>query len=162
MASGPPGQNLISPLDSEEYLASPLATILESINDPQSEIITLHDLTEAYAMLSQRIRLQAASILSNDRTFPAFNVLHIHSYSLYLCLIRDITRCFLNPLSVLSQHDSTSDDGSLVEEGTERAHAYATLSHHALVFLSDVFSYAPLMKTLSRACFELLFSELLD
>ncbi|KAJ3567736.1 hypothetical protein NP233_g6170 [Leucocoprinus birnbaumii] len=131
------------PLESEKYFASPLATILESVSDPQSEVITLHDLTEAYATLSCRVRLQSSAISSSERAFPAFIPLQAENHSLSICLIRDIGRCLLNPL-LFSQPESASDDSSWIEEGTERALAYATLSHHALVFLSDVFSFISL------------------
>ncbi|KXN87615.1 hypothetical protein AN958_08396 [Leucoagaricus sp. SymC.cos] len=146
MAHTPPGaqSKSTSPLDSPNYLISPLTTVLESVNDPQSEIITLHDLTEAYATLSRRIRLQAATISkSNDRIYPAFTPLQTNSHSLSLCLIQSI-----------------SDDGMLIE-GTERAQAYTTLSHHALVFLSDVFSFVPLANTLSVDDLSDLFREVL-
>lgn len=150
-----------SPLESEKYLASPIATILESVNDPQSEVITLHDLTEAYATLSRRIRLQASMILMNKRVYPALSPLQAESHTLTICLIRDIGRCLLNPLSIFSQPESTSDDGLLIEEGAERAQAYATLSHHALVFLSDVFSFISLTKTFSTDQLSDLLRELL-
>lgn len=141
--------HLPSPLDSDKYLFSPLTTILESVDDPQSELITLHDLAEAYATLSLRIRLQAPTISANARLYPALALLDAHNATLSLCLIRDIGRCLLNPFSIFSQQESASDDGSAIEEGTERAQAYATLSHHALVFLSDIFSLTPVTNVFS-------------
>lgn len=151
MANGPPAQEIkpTSPLDSDKYFASPLATILESINDSQNEYITLHDLAEAYATLSYRIRLQAPALLANNRVFPALKSLQTNNASFSLCLIRDIGRCLLNPYSIFSQPESVDGDSSVIEEGTERAQAYATLSHHVLVFLSDVFSFMPVMNSFS-------------
>lgn len=147
MASvSPQSSSSASPLASDRYLASPVVTILGSIDDPQSEIITLHDLAEAYSTLSRRIRLQAPTVTVTTQIHPAFTSLTTHNASLSLCLIRDISRCLLNPLSIFSQ-DSVPLNGLAREEFTERAQAYATLSHHALVFLSDVFSIVPLMNT---------------
>jgi hypothetical protein len=145
MASVPQSGSSAS-LDSDKYLASPITTILGSIDDPQSEVITLHDIAEAYSTLSRRIRLQAQQATVTTQTHPAFKPFTIHNASLSICLIRDISRCLLNPLSIFSQ-DSVPLDGLAREEAMERAQAYATLSHHALVFLSDVFSIVAIMNT---------------
>jgi len=134
----------LSPLDSENYFSSPLGTILES----QSEIITLHDLTEAYATVSRRIRSCVPAVVLNERIYPAFNLFQTQSHSLTVCITRDIGRCLLNPLSI-TLSEPTSYDSLLVEEGAERGQAYATLSQHALVFLSDIFSFVPLTHAFS-------------
>jgi len=136
--------NDLSPLDSQNYFSSPLGTILES----QSEIITLHDLAEAYATVSRRVRSCVPTIVLNERIYPAFNPFQAQSHSLAICITRDIGRCLLNPLSI-TLPESTSRDSLLIEEGTERGQAYATLSQHALVFLSDIFSFVPLTHTFS-------------
>jgi len=134
------------PLDSRNYFSSPLGTILES----QSEIITLHDLTEAYATLSRRVRFCAPAIVSeNKRIYPAFNPFQVQGHSLAICITRDIGRCLLGPLSTLPLPESMNYDGLLIEEGAERGQAYATLSQHALVFLSDIFSFVPLTHAFS-------------
>ena len=134
------------PLDSRNYFSSPLGTILES----QSEIITLHDLTEAYATLSRRVRFCAPAIVSeNKRIYPAFNPFQAQGHSLTICVTRDIGRCLLGPLSTLPLPESMNYDGLLIEEGAERGQAYATLSQHALVFLSDIFSFVPLTHAFS-------------
>ncbi|XP_006462383.1 hypothetical protein AGABI2DRAFT_119245 [Agaricus bisporus var. bisporus H97] len=138
-----PSSSLPSPLDSDQYLASPISTIVRSIDDPQSEIIRLHDLADAYSTLSRRIRLLAPTIIAGTQIYAAFTPFTSHNASFCLCLIRDIGRCLLNPFSIFSQE--SVPDGLALEESTERAQAYATLSHHALVFLSDVFSLVPIM-----------------
>jgi len=134
----------LSPLDSQDYFSSPLGTILES----QNEIITLHDLAEAYALMSRRVRLCVPAIVRNERIYPAFNPFQAHSHSLTICITRDIGQCLLNPLSIVLS-ESTSPDSLLIEEGAERGQAYATLSQHALVFLSDIFSFVPLTHAFS-------------
>ncbi|KAF9441997.1 hypothetical protein P691DRAFT_779598 [Macrolepiota fuliginosa MF-IS2] len=164
MANGLPARhtNPASPLDCDTYFASPLAPILDSIDDPQSEFITLHDLAESYATLTRRIRSQAPGLLTNvNRIYPALAPFQTNNTPLSLCLIRDISRCLLNPYSIFSQPESASDDDLSVEEGTERAQAYATLSHHALVFLSDVFSIRPVMNSFSASQLRDLLQELL-
>lgn len=153
--------NSSSPLNSNKYFTSPLKTILESVNDPQNEFITLHDLAEAYATVSRRIRFLASEILENGPELPAFEPFKTDNVLLSICLTRDVGRCLLNPLTIFSQPQSTSDDGSIIEEGTERAQGYATLSHHALVFLSDVFSLTPVMNIFSGASLNIIIEPLL-
>jgi len=134
----------LSPLDSQNYFSSPLGTILKS----QSGIITLHDLAEAYATVSRRVRSCVPAIVLNERIYPAFNPFQAQSHSLTICITRDIGLCLLNPLSI-TLSESTSHDSLLIEEGAERGQAYAALSQHALVFLSDIFSFVPLTHAFS-------------
>ncbi|KAG6889883.1 hypothetical protein C0995_013858 [Termitomyces sp. Mi166 len=81
----------------KSYLLSPLETILESLDDYDWEYVSCHDITEAYNVLSTRIRAIAPSIVHVERPLPALFPLKEHSTSLARALKRDIRRALVDP-----------------------------------------------------------------
>jgi hypothetical protein len=132
------------PMTSITYLKSPLETLLESMVDPESEHVSIHDLIEAYNILSIRIRSQIQVILEPDQTLPALDHLKKFSTELLQSLRRDIRRALVNPSS--NPRGSSLSENSLLsinqvsESEIKYARDLSLLCHHALCFLSLVFS----------------------
>jgi hypothetical protein len=132
------------PMTSIAYLNSPLETLLESIDDPESEHISLHDLTEAYNILSNRIRSQMRVILEASQPLPAFNPLKQNSPQLTQSLRRDIRRALIDPSSTSrassSLENSLLSNSQVSEDEIKYARDLSSLCHHTLRFLSLVFT----------------------
>lgn len=130
------------------YLVSPLETLLESLEDPNADYISLHDVIEAYNTLSNRIRSQACAFLDVEPSILALAPLKEHLPQLAQILRRDIRRALVDPPSDLrrgqAMEDSPVSDGSMLDDEIQHARNLATLSHHALRFLSDIFRFPAL------------------
>ncbi|KAJ7069654.1 hypothetical protein C8F01DRAFT_1113489 [Mycena amicta] len=149
-ASMPPTVELQNePLTSPLYFMSPATTILE-YEGLDGDHISLHDLVEAYATLSNRIRSQIRILLADDAVPPALSPLKESSSKLGAALRRDLKRAREEP----SEPSSTSWnplESSLEKEADELrvSRDNAELGHHVLRFVSEIFSFTPLSSLFS-------------
>ncbi|KAG6829469.1 hypothetical protein H0H92_004431 [Tricholoma furcatifolium] len=139
------------------YLSSPLDTILASLDDYNWDYISCHDITEAYNILSARMR-SIAHLLCSDGSFPAFNPLKEHANSLARALKRDIRRALIKPSSTLYEtpalyYDSYASEISLTDFDIQHALDVSTLCHHSLYVLSAIFTMENLHVLFSRTSF---------
>ncbi|KIM35907.1 hypothetical protein M413DRAFT_449530 [Hebeloma cylindrosporum] len=125
------------------YFSSPLRTLTLSIKDPGHECISIHDLAEAYNVLSTRIRSLNGQL---DEASPSVSVFKERSSDIAYCLGRDI-RCILpNPFKEQSYqhsfvgHSYFTDDSSDDEE-TQLLTENDLLCQYALRFTSDLFTF---------------------
>ena len=136
------------PIMSLVYLSSPLDTILESMDDPHLRYVSIHDLIEAYSVLSSRIRSQLRVIIQASQPPPALIPLKEHASFLARALTRDVRRAFINPSDRLwrtpPSGESSSTHVSMIDHEIQYARDLTILCHHALRFLSDVFVFKPL------------------
>ena len=130
---------------SETYFASPLQTLSESIKDPGQDWITTHDLVEAYNVLSARIRSHVHDILIVDKPLPPLAIFKEHSSQIAECISRDLERLLPSPFES-SQHAGRSyySDRSLSGDDLYIATNNATLCHHTLRFMTDIFTFQSL------------------
>jgi len=138
---------------SETYFASPIQTLTESIKDPRQDWITTHDLVEAYNVLSTRIRSQIHDILRVDKPLPQLAIFKEQSSQIVECISRDLERLLPSPFE--SQHGGRSyySDRSLSDDDLYVAINHATLCHHALRFMTDIFTFQFLYSNFtSRSC----------
>ena len=124
------------------YFSSPIRTLTLSIKDPGHECISIHDLVEAYNVLSTRIRTLNLQL---DEAPPFASVFKERSSDIAYCLGRDIRRILPDPFKEQSyQHSfvghsyftNDSSDDEEIQLLTEND----LLCQYALRFASDLFN----------------------
>lgn len=133
---------------SKTYLDSPIRTLCESIKDPGALRISIHDLMEAYAVLSTRIRI----ILNQDTCttgLPIHSLAGLAEFSLEImnCISRDIQRPLPSPFDSQPQQNSSSYlyyDAATDLEDIQITMDNISLCHYALRFASDIFAFSML------------------
>ncbi|KAG5351604.1 hypothetical protein C0989_005611 [Termitomyces sp. Mn162] len=128
----------------KSYFLSPLETILESLDDYDWEYISCHDITEAYNVLSMRIRAIAPSIVHIEQPSPALISLKEHAIPLAQALKRDIRRALSNPshnLKLSTACESWLSDISMTDHDIQHTIDLSTLCHFSLRVLSDIFAF---------------------
>jgi hypothetical protein len=144
-----------NPLEFPDYFLSPVETIACSQSALASRRLSLHDITEAYHILSMRIRRSSSTLTVRTGSFPALEPLRKKGADVAAALRRDISRAL---------HGSAQDSSSyLAEPPTEesigwestahnksRAVDLSTLCHYALRLLSEIFRLPALSSVFSR------------
>ena len=144
--------DILDPMRSLVYLSSPLDTILESMHDPNLRYVSLHDLIEAYSVLSERIRSQLRVIIHATHPLPALAPLEEHASVLARALTRDIRRALIDPSKLREtppSGESSFTNAPMTDHEIQYALDLAVLCHHALRFVSDVFAFKPLYSLFS-------------
>lgn len=143
------------------YFSSPIRTLTLSIKDPGHECISIHDLVEAYNVLSTRIRSLNRQL---DEASPLMSVFKERSSDITYCLGRDIRRILPNPFKEQSfQHSfvghSYFTDDSSDDEEIQLLTENDLLCQHALRFASDLFTFRATHSYFAGAkfCFPLFF-----
>ncbi|KAG6887992.1 hypothetical protein C0992_009972 [Termitomyces sp. T32_za158] len=119
----------------ESYLSSPLETIIGSLDDYDWEYITCHDVTEAYNVLSARIRAIAPLIVYAEDPVPALIPLEKQATSLARALKRDIRRASVNPShnpKPSALDESYLSEISMTDHDIQYTIDLSTLCHHSL------------------------------
>ena len=131
------------------YLASPIRTLCESVNDPEQDFISDHDIAEAYNLLCGRIRSRKSdiSIMKTPRSMCKDLPL------LVLCISRDIHRVLPNPFESFSRRGEQPvnqfyDTDPINEENMPPAMDHM-LCQSALRFMSDLFMFPTLYSMFS-------------
>jgi hypothetical protein len=150
----------MQPAMPETYFASPIQTLSESIKDPGQDWITTHDLVEAYNVLSARIRSQIHNILIVDKPLPSLAIFKAQSSQIAECISRDLERLLPSPFESL-QHAGRSYYSDHSPSGDELyiATNNATLCHHALRFMTDIFTFRSLYSNFTSGSCKLLFND---
>ncbi|RDB15276.1 hypothetical protein Hypma_004793 [Hypsizygus marmoreus] len=153
------------PLMIPTYLSSPMETILESLDDHSSQYISTHDLIDAYAVLSSRIRSQADTILQAEQPIPAFAPLIENASSLARALKRDIQRAIIDPARIFRGSPPAGESYFEETPATDHEIQYgrdsSILCHHTLRVLSDIFAFEPLYSMFQVHDLKDLFKDLL-
>lgn len=87
----------VDPLQHPLYLNSPVLTIITSLSAGNDGKISLSDLTEAYSVLSARLKAKAQAMLDTFGPIPALGPLREHRDTLFQAFRRDISRAFIDP-----------------------------------------------------------------
>lgn len=150
------------PLHHPLYLNSPITTLVASLRPGMDARITLTDLTEAYSVLSARLKTKAKSMLDMCGTFPALEPLREHNVELVKAFHRDIGRAFVDPQSSpLPSNDSPwstpSSVGSVKKRGftdeeVKHARDLCNLSHAAMRCFSNISVIPVLISVFTGAC----------
>lgn len=143
------------------YFSSPIRTLTLSIKDPGHECISIHDLVEAYNVLSTRIRSLNRQL---DEASPFMSVFKERSSDIAYCLGRDIRRILPNPFKEQSYqhsfvgHSYFTDDSSDDEE-VQLLTENDLLCQYALRFASDLFTFRAMHSYFAgtKFCFRLFF-----
>lgn len=142
----------------QTFFKSPVLTLLESLEDLDADHVSMHDLLEAYAVLSNRIKITAHLLIEIDAEHPALNFLGQHSRSVAECLHRDVRRAFAEPLPQSSNQDAaipTSFD-LLPEEASlnleKQVVDMSAVCHAALVVVSNIFRFKALSALFPGKC----------
>ncbi|KAF8503016.1 hypothetical protein BU17DRAFT_71831 [Hysterangium stoloniferum] len=138
------------PLHHPLYLNSPISTLVASLRPGMDRKITLTDLTEAYSVLSARLRTKTAAMLDIYGPIPALEPLKEHSEQLVQVFHRDIGRAFTDPQSAPSTPPSSdspwsspSSVGSIKKRGfteqeVKHARDLCNVCHAALRCFSNI------------------------
>ena len=133
----------ISPLYHSQYFLGPIETIVCSRQALISGHLSLHDITEAYRVLSMRIRDSSRHLSVVSDPFPALESLRDKCTDVVAALRRDISQ----DQRILALHTSkdsfvptTETVGwELTTYNTKRATDFSTLCHYGLRLLSEIF-----------------------
>lgn len=108
MAANPALQHSTLPPEalSPNFLQSPISVLLQSLYDTLSDEISLHDLSQAYSTLCERIKTLSAVLVDSTVRPPALETLYQHSPQIYRSLRRDISRLRQNPLPQLPERNA--------------------------------------------------------
>jgi hypothetical protein len=150
----------LDPMDCHVYLASPIQTIVNSVQDALSEHISLHDVADAYSTLSMRIQDNAYTISHVERALAALELIKARASIVTVALRRDVRRAFVDPLPDAFQPTSSfSSENSmfpqsqpiydLSEDEIKAARDQYYVCHHALQLLSDIFRFPVLQDLFS-------------
>jgi len=125
------------------YFSSPIRTLTLSIKDPGHECISIHDLAEAYNVLSTRIRSLNRPL---DEASSFMSVFKERSSDIAYCLGRDIRRILPDPFKEQSyQHSfvghSYFTDDSSDDEDLRLLTENDLLCQYALRFAADLFTF---------------------
>ncbi|KAL0069873.1 hypothetical protein AAF712_003143 [Marasmius tenuissimus] len=118
---------------------SPSATLCASVreHDPVSENIRVHDLVDAYSTLAAGFRHHIRSSRAFDASALGLPIRR-HQLSELICAIRRDTRALMHAPAF----DMTTEN--LCEQELEASRDIATLGHHALRLVSDIFAFSVL------------------
>jgi hypothetical protein len=146
-------------MQSSIYFASPVQTLVDSVQDATSEHISLHDIADAYSTLSMRVQVHANAISRVDRALTALDLIKSQASVVVTALRRDIRRAFVDP--VPGPHQSVvsfaSDDWIVPRQAVlgdielKLARDQSFVCHHSLQFLSDIFRFPALQESFSGA-----------
>ncbi|KIJ38991.1 hypothetical protein M422DRAFT_32865 [Sphaerobolus stellatus SS14] len=139
----------VDPLQHPLYLNSPVITIVSSLSTDLNAKISLTDLTEAYSVLSARLKTKTQAILDITGPIAALEPLYENSAQLAQAFRRDIGRALVDPqgpsapASEESALSTPSSVGSVKKRGfTEQEVKYArdlcNLCHAALRCFSNM------------------------
>ncbi|KAJ7195440.1 hypothetical protein GGX14DRAFT_474749 [Mycena pura] len=163
-AAGPSSELPNEFLASPAYFMSPVTTVLESAGQGANDI-SVHDLIEAYNMISNRIRSQIRVILADEAPRPALVPLQECSRQLGEALRRDLKRVreepFFDARRTSSIEGSFQRSISMNEEETRVSRDLALLAHQVLRLISEIFAFSPLYSIFSTNDLRSILNELL-
>jgi hypothetical protein len=136
------------PLHHPLYLNSPVSTLVTSLRPGMDSKITLTDLTEAYSVLSARLKTKTHVMLDMCGPIPALEPMREHNIDLVKAFHRDIGRAFVDPQSSPpSSNDSPwstpTSIGSVKKRGftdeeVKHARDLCNLTHAAMRCFSNI------------------------
>lgn len=151
------------PLTDLGYLENPVARILDAN-------ASLHDLAEAYSILSARLRSSLNTDSVVDSTWPIFQPLRQHRDAFLDTVVRDLGRVHINPLETFSPADEpcpareaeriiappTPKDTPKKKRGmsgeqAKLARDLCTVTHAVIRFLNVTFTFPALYQLFSSA-----------
>ena len=139
-----------NPMQHSQFLRSPLNTLTASLDTSEGSL-SMHDLTEAYSVLSARIRTHLPDITSSD--LPALEPLKLSCDRLTRALERDIARALVDPTEASVKQTrtplqtprrqvlGTPKKIGFTEHQVKYARDLCALSHAALRFASTIFAH---------------------
>ncbi|KAI0632232.1 hypothetical protein C8Q77DRAFT_1197483 [Trametes polyzona] len=134
-------------LEHATYFRSPINVLIASLEADTSADHTLHDVLDAYATFSLRIKA-VSSLLSQAKDYVALRYLKSNVTSLARCIQRDLRRALREPFTSDSHTKGVGTASSTVfpTPGSSSAAVntirdIAAICHHALQLLSDIFHF---------------------
>ena len=145
------------PLELPDYFLSPVETIACSQHALASRRLSLHDITEAYHILSMRIRRSSSTLTVGTRSYPALEPLRKNRVDVAAALRRDISRALHGSAtrateysySNLAEHAEESVSWESTAYNKSRATDLSTLCHYALRLLAEIFRLPALSSVFS-------------
>ena len=129
-----------NPLYRSQYLLGPIETIVCSRRALASGHLSLHDLAEAYRILSMRIRNSSDHLSTVSDAFPALESFRDKGADVVIALRRDVSRALRTSAWRPSDDSSAPTVGcELTTQNANRATDFSILCHYALRLLSEIF-----------------------
>ncbi|KAL5478674.1 hypothetical protein ACEPAI_1951 [Sanghuangporus weigelae] len=128
------------PLHSESYFLSPFRTLISSVENANDGVLSMHDITEAYVLLSCRIESQAANL--GDDSFRAVVAVQALPSHIVCAAIRRDVAVAIPGLQV--SDDELSIQEILTDEGRSYVKDRSSLCHACLRFLVNFFRFPSL------------------
>lgn len=150
------------PLHHPLYLNSPVSTLVASLGPEMDAKITLTDLTEAYSVLSARLKAKTRAMLDMCGPIPALEPMREHNVELVKAFHRDLGRAFVDPQSSPppsrdSPWSTPSSVGSATKRGftdeeVKHARDLCNLTHAAMRCFSNISVVPVLTSVFTGAC----------
>ncbi|KAJ3552100.1 hypothetical protein NM688_g4332 [Phlebia brevispora] len=124
----------------DDYLKSPIATLLESVEDESLERVSRCDMIQAYSLLSARIKNLSSALKNDDERTKAVQYLTENASKIFECLTRDIQRTF-NPFNLTAERSEgspSSPDETLLQDKLSGVRENSALAQHALVLVAEI------------------------
>ena len=137
-------------LDVDTFFKSPILTLSESLEDVDADHISNHDVLEAYAILSNRIKQTAHFLGEARKEYSALNFFSKHTGPVVQCLRRDIKRALIDPLPKPSTPHETIPQSIefLTKEPSASTRKQITehpaICYAALGIVSNIFKFSTL------------------
>ncbi|CAL1712298.1 unnamed protein product [Somion occarium] len=156
------------PLSLSTYFRSPVCTLVASLEDEYHEVVSFHDVCQAYDLLCLRIQRIAEALLTHVNPVPpVLTCLQKYSSSIARCLRRDINCAFTYPLTdpprpnrqipdsvPLLFHNPPDDEVKVAEDAS-------AICQHAIRLASIMFKFPALFNLFSDYDLSSVFSEIL-
>ncbi|OCB87946.1 hypothetical protein A7U60_g4903 [Sanghuangporus baumii] len=128
------------PLHSESYFLGPFRTLIASVENANDGVLSMHDITEAYVLLSCRIESQAANL--GDDSVPAVAAVRtLPSHIVCAAIRRDVAVAIPG---TRTPSDELSTQERLTDEGRSYVRDRSSLCHACLRFLVNFFRFPSL------------------
>ncbi|KAL5510988.1 hypothetical protein ACEPAG_3707 [Sanghuangporus baumii] len=128
------------PLHSESYFLGPFRTLVASVENANDGVLSIHDITEAYLLLSCRIESQAAN-LADDSVSAVIAVRTLPSHIVCAAIRRDVAVAIPGPKA---SYDGLSIQERLTDEARSYVKDRSSLCHACLRFLVNFFRFPSL------------------
>ena len=143
----------LEPLQCQDYLQGPFRTLCDSLKVQNISNI-MHDISEAYSLLSARLRAEAGALL-NSGEFLALRIWYDRRNELVDVVTRDVRLAFSMPESVSAKfardHPSSASRIELTEDEVKWGRDASQLCQCAIVLVSDIFRLPALQQIFTSA-----------
>jgi uncharacterized membrane protein len=126
-----------STMDDATFFASPISTLVDSLNSPA---YTYHDLLDAYATLNTRLTSSVRLLSTEEAAFRALEVIRENAVSLAHAIRRDLLRATREPC-LDSETVASGSSVTVLELQVQALQNEVAVCHAAVQLMATVFKH---------------------